>query len=126
NSKGVIGLQFNKDITSPRWNRDPEVLEYQDLLKKYASDVDPSNSTGASGYIVAQLMAHVLREAGNELTRDNVRRLASNLKNPRIAMLLPGVKLENSPSDLFATASLQPVRFNGTDLDPIGPALSTK
>ena len=126
NSKGVIGLQVYKEVTSPRWSRDPEVLEYLELLKKYASDVDPTNSTASAGYIVAQLMAHVLREAGNELTRDNVRRLASNIGNPRIAMLLPGVKMENSPTDLFVTASLQPVRFNGTDLDPIGPALSTK
>lgn len=71
-------------------------------------------------------MAHVLREAGDDLTRENVHRQASNLKNPRIAMLLPGVRIENSPADLFATASLQPVRFDGVDLENIGPVLSTK
>ena len=64
------------------------------------------------------------KATGNESVAQN--NLASNIGNPRIAMLLPGVKMENSPTDLFVTASLQPVRFNGTDLDPIGPALSTK
>jgi hypothetical protein len=51
---------------------------------------------------------------------------ASTLKSPRIAMLLPGVSMANSAADLHAYASMQPVRFNGVDLDPVGPALNMK
>jgi len=126
NAKGVIGLQVYKDAGSVRWSQDPEVVEYLEFLKKYAKDIDPKNATASAGYIVAQLMAHVLREAGSEPTRDGVRRAASNLKNPRIAMNLPGVKMENSSADLHAYASMQLVRFNGEDLDLIGSAVRTK
>ena len=125
-SKGVMALAVYKEPMSPRWNQDADVLEYFDLLKSHAPGVDPGDGAGVSGYIVAQLMAHVLREAGSNLTRDNVRRVASSLKSPRIAMLLPGVTIANSAADLHAYASMQPVRFNGVELDPIGPALNMK
>jgi hypothetical protein len=71
-------------------------------------------------------MAHILRECGDELTRDNVRRIASSLKQPKIAMLLPGVSISTSTQDLHVFAALQPVRYNGVDLDPIGSVLSLK
>jgi len=125
-SKGVVALAVYKEPMSPRWSEDPEVRDYLELIKTHASGVDPSNGSGVSGYIVAQLMAHVLREAGSEPTRESVRRAASNLQKPRIAMLLPGVEMANSAADLHAYASMQPVRFNGTELEPIGPALSMK
>jgi len=125
-SKGVVALAVYKEPMSPRWNMDAEVQAYFEMLKANAPGVDPGNGAGVSGYIVAQLMAHVLREASNDLSRDNVRRVASNLKSPPIAMLLPGVSIANSAADLHAYASMQPVRFNGVELDPIGPALSMK
>ncbi|GER14470.1 ABC transporter substrate-binding protein [Variovorax boronicumulans] len=125
-AKGVVALAVYKEPMSPRWSRDPEVLEYLELLKTHASGVDPSNGSGVSGYIVAQLMAHVLREAGANPTRESVRVAASTLKSPRISMLLPGVAMANSAADLHAYASMQPVRFNGVDLDPVGPALNMK
>jgi len=125
-SKGVIALAVYKEPMSPHWGEDPEVREYLELIKTHASGVDPSNGSGVSGYIVAQLMAHVLREAGSEPTRESVRRAASNLQKPRTAMLLPGVEIANSTADLHVYASMQPVRFNGVELEPTGPALSMK
>ena len=125
-AKGVIGLAFYKDPGSARWSGDAELRDYQEMVKTHGPGVDPTNGAGVAGYITAQLMAHVLREAGNDLTRENVLRLASNIKSVRFPMMLPDTKIENSPTDLFAFAVMQPVRFNGAELDPIGPALSTK
>lgn len=125
-SKGVVSLAVYKEPMSQRWGRDPEVLAYLELLKTHAPDVDASNGSGVSGYLVAALMAHVLQAAGDDLSRDNVRRVASNLKDVRLPMLLPGVLMANSASDLHAYASMQPVRFNGVELDPLGPVLQMK
>lgn len=125
-SKGVISLAVYKEPMSQRWGRDPEVLAYLDLLKTHAPDVDASNGSGVSGFLVAALMAHVLQAAGDDLSRDNVRRVASNLKDVRLPMLLPGVLIANSASDLHAYAFMQPVRFNGVELDPLGPVLQMK
>ena len=125
-SKGVVSLAVYKEPMSQRWGRDPEVLAYLDLLKTHAPDVDASNGSGVSGYLVAALMAHVLQAAGDDLSRDNLRRVASNLKDVRLPMLLPGVLMANSASDLHAYATMQPVRFNGVELDPLGPVLQMK
>lgn len=125
-SKGVYGFAFYKDPSSPRWAKDPEMIAYHEMREKYAPDIGPTNGLGVSGYLTGQLLTYVLKEAGDNLTRDNVRRIASNIPNMRLPMMLPGTHLENSPEDLFATASLQPVQFNGEDLDLVGSALSTK
>jgi branched-chain amino acid transport system substrate-binding protein len=125
-AKGTITLSAWKEPSAKRWAADPEMQAYLSLLKTHAPGVDPNNSSGVSGYVVAQLMAHILRECGDELTRDHVRRIASNLKQPKIAMLLPGVSISTSAQDLHVFAALQPVRYNGVDLDPIGPVLSLK
>ncbi|MGC3985015.1 MAG: ABC transporter substrate-binding protein [Pseudorhodoferax sp.] len=125
-AKGVITLSGWKEPAAKRWAADPEMQAYLNLLKTHAPGVDPNNSSGVSGYVVAQLMAHILRECGDELTRDNVRRIASSLKQPKIAMLLPGVSISTSAQDLHVFAALQPVRYNGVDLDPIGSVLSLK
>ena len=71
-------------------------------------------------------MTHVLKSAGDDLSRDNVRRLASNLKDVQLPMLLPGVLVANSAKDLHAYASMQPVRFNGVEMEATGPVLAMK
>ena len=71
-------------------------------------------------------MAQVLRTAGDDLSRDNVRRIASTLKDLHLPMLLPGVMMSNSAADLHVYAAMQPVRFNGVELDPFGPVLQMK
>ena len=125
-SKGVLTLAVYKEPMSPRWARDPEVLDYLALLKSHAPDVDAGNGTGVSGFLVAALMAQVLRTAGDDLSRDNVRRIASTLKDLHLPMLLPGVMMSNSAADLHVYAAMQPVRFNGVELDPFGPVLQMK
>ncbi len=125
-SLGVMSLAAVKEPDNERWAKDPEVLAYRAMLAKHAPDVDANVGTGVMGYVVAQLMEHVLRQAGDNLTRDNVRQIASNLKGVAPKMLLPGVTVNNSPEDLHAFSALQPVRFDGKDLMPTGPVLKLK
>ena len=125
-AKGAISLAYYKDPGSKNWDNDSEMKAYKELLKTYAPGVDPLNSSGVTGYVAAQLMAHVLREAGDNLTRDNIRRIASNLKSPKVELLLPGVTVANSPEDLHAVAAMQPVRYNGVEMEPFGKVESLK
>ena len=125
-AKGTMMLAVYKEPAGKRWAADPEVQAYLNLLKTHAPGVDPNNSAGVSGYIAAQLMAHILRQCGDELTRDKVRRIASSLDHPKVAMLLPGVSINTSAADLHVFGSMQPVRYNGVDLEPIGAVLNLK
>lgn len=125
-AKGTISLAYYKDPGSKRWDEDPEMVAYKELLKAHAPGVDPYNSSGVTGYVAAQLMAHVLRECGDQLTRENIRRIASSLQNPQVALLLPGVTISNSKEDLHAVAAMQPVRYTGVDMEPFGQVQSLK
>jgi branched-chain amino acid transport system substrate-binding protein len=66
-------------------------------------------------------MVQVLKQCGDELTRENVMRQAANLKNFELGMLLPGIKINTSPSDYFPIEQMQMSRFtgeHGSCLDP--------
>jgi branched-chain amino acid transport system substrate-binding protein len=121
-----MSLGYVKDPLQPRWDNDPETKEYKEFLKKYVPNADIANVIAVHGYLNAQLMAHVLKAAGNDLTRENLLKQAANLKDVRLAMLLPGITLSNSPANYFPLNTLQPVRFNGKEMEPVGNVVNLK
>jgi hypothetical protein len=64
-------------------------------------------------YLTAQTMVQVLKQCGNDLTRENVMRQAANLKNFELGLLLPGIKINTSPTDYFPVEQMQMSQFNG-------------
>src|SRR5690606_866268 len=125
-AEGIMTFSVVKDPGTGKWDDDPEVVEYKAMLQKYGADVDPANSAGIMGYIVSQIMVHVIEQAGDELTHDKIRELGTNLSGFRPKMLLPGVEIRNSPEDLHVFATAQPVRFNGKHTEPVGDVLKLK
>lgn len=125
-SAGVMTMAVYKDPSQPRWSTDPEVLEYHALVRKYAPGEDPMGGVGVTGYLIAQVLEKVLTEAGDNLTRENLLALSSNIQGFRARMLLPGVTMGNSPQNLHVVDSFQPVRFNGRELDPVGDVIKVR
>ena len=114
NAKGLISSQWQKDPTDPRWANDQDVRDYLEFAKAYLPGVNPEESAYATGYIVANLMETILKNCGDDLTRENVIKQATNLKNVKLVLGLPGVTYENSPDDYSIIRNLQFVRFDGT------------
>jgi branched-chain amino acid transport system substrate-binding protein len=112
-SIGLISAQSGKDPTDPTWAGDPGMIEWRAFMKKYYPDGDLANALNISGYGSAFLLVHVLRQCGDNLTRENVMRQAANLKNFTTPYQLPGITLNTSPTDFAPTKSMQPVRFDG-------------
>jgi branched-chain amino acid transport system substrate-binding protein len=119
-SLGILSVGFTKDPAQPRWDQDAETKEYKEFLKKYLPEADVNDGVALNGYLQGQLIAHVLRSAGNDLTRENVLNQATHLKDVRLSMLLPGITLNNSPTNYYPFQTLQPMRFNGKELEPVG------
>ena len=82
-------------------------------MKKYYPDGDLNDSLNVIGYAVAQTLMQVLRQCQDDLTRENVMRQAANLKNVEIPVLLPGIKINTSPTDFYPIEQLQLARFDG-------------
>lgn len=125
-SLGILSLGYVKDPSQPRWDNDAETKEYKEFLKKYVPELDVTNGIAVHGYLHAQLIAHVLKAAGNDLTRENLLKQATHLKDVRLGMLLPGITLSNSPANYFPLQMLQPVRFNGKEMEPVGNPVNLK
>jgi ABC-type branched-subunit amino acid transport system substrate-binding protein len=110
---GVMTAQYFKEPGDPAWDKDPDIQNYFAFMKKYAPNESPLDAIGVSGYVNAQMAEHVLKAAGNELTRDNLLKQATTLKAVTLSLLLPGIVLSNTPEDYRAYHGFQLSRFDG-------------
>ena len=111
--EGVMTAQYFKEPGDPAWEKDPEMQAYFAFMKKYAPNESPLDAIGVSGYVNAQMAEYVLNAAGNELTRENLLKKATTLKDVTLALLLPGIKVSNTPEDYRAYHGFQLSRFDG-------------
>jgi branched-chain amino acid transport system substrate-binding protein len=113
-SVGVITAQYLKDATDPGWADDAGMKEFQAWRAKYAPESDPANAVWAYGYTMAQALVVVLKQAGNDLSRENIMRAATNLPDTtKLPMVLPGIKISTSPTDYRPMKSMRLGQFDG-------------
>ncbi len=119
--KGIISTDAVKDTTDPKWADDPGVKQYLAFIEKYVPPQDrESDRSTAGGYVEAQTMVEVLRRAGDNLTRDNLMKIASTMKDWTFPIFLPGIVFNTTPSNLFPLTVTQVKRYNGTRWEPVG------
>ena len=126
NVVGMMTAQFAKTPGSPEWANDAEMKDYLALMSRWAPKEDAGDFVGLSGYINAQGVAMVLQRCGNDLTRENLLKQATTINSTRVAMLLPGVDLSNSPDDYALYHKLRLARFDGTGWVLVGEAVSER
>jgi ABC-type branched-subunit amino acid transport system substrate-binding protein len=112
-AKDIISTAYLKDPTDPAWKDDPGVKTWREFMDKYYPDGDKTNSNDVYGYAVAQTMVQVLKQCGDELTRENVMKQAASLKNFSSDVMLPGIKVNTGPDDFFPIEQMQLMRFDG-------------
>jgi branched-chain amino acid transport system substrate-binding protein len=125
-AKGIISAAFVKDPTDPQYKDDAEFQAWVAWMKKYypaGSLEDPQNVVG---YVQAQTMVQVLKQCGDDLTRENVMKQAANLRNFHPAMLLKGINMNTSPTDYQPMEELLLQRFNGERFEVFGELLSAR
>src|SRR3984885_11475856 len=122
-SKGVISVNYGKDPLDPTWKDDPGMKKYFDFMAKYYPEGDKNSSFNSYGYGTAQLMVHVLKQCGDDLTRENVLKQATNLKDVQLDLALPGIVGNTTPNDYRVNKQLQMMRFNGERWELFGPIL---
>jgi len=122
-SKGVISVNYGKDPLDPTWKDDPGMKKYFDFMAKYYPEGDKNSSFNTYGYGTAQLMIQVLLQCGDDLTRENVLRQATNLKDIQGDLSLPGIVNNTTPTDYRVNKQLQMMKFNGERWELFGPIL---
>jgi branched-chain amino acid transport system substrate-binding protein len=122
-SKGVISVNYGKDPSDPTWKDDAGMKKYLDFMAKYYPDGDKESLFNTYGYSTAQLMAHVLQQCGDDLTRENVMKQATSLNKVTSDLSLPGISNSTSPTDYRVNKQLQMEKFNGERWELFGPIL---
>ena len=112
-SKDLITGLYMKEVTDPQWKNDKGYLDWVVFMKKYYPEGALDDQFNAFGYNVAILMTQVLKQCGNDLSRENIMRQAANVKNFELPLLLPGIKVNTSPTDFAPIEQEQLHRFNG-------------
>ena len=112
-SEGLITIEYYKDPTDPQWSNDPAMKEWMAFMAKYYPDGNLKDASNTYGYLAAQIMVQVLKQCGDDLTRENVMKQAANLKDLKLPMMLPGISVNTSPTDYSPFEQAQLARFDG-------------
>jgi branched-chain amino acid transport system substrate-binding protein len=123
-SKGLITTNFLKDPTDPRWKDDPGFKEYAAFVAKYMSPAEFIDFSAVTGFGAAAMLIQVLKQCGDDLSRENIMRQAANLKDFQLPMLLPGIRVNTSPDNYFPIRQMQLATFNGESWKPFGDVVS--
>ena len=119
-SAGLFSAAFLKDPTDPVWQQDAGVTEWFAWMKRYHPGGDVADAFNVLGYSGAQLLVEVLRRCGDDLTRENVMKQATSLKDVDLTMLLPGIKINTGPTDYQPIRQAQLQRFDGNRWVKVG------
>ncbi|ROZ61607.1 ABC transporter substrate-binding protein [Ramlibacter sp. WS9] len=123
NAVGVISSTYIVTPSDPAAAGNKEVAEYVATMKQFYPGGDPDDSLNAIGYSMAATMVQVLRQAGDNLTRENVMKQAASLSFIP-PMLYPGIEVKTSADDFSPIAKKVLQRFNGKAYEAIGAAIS--
>jgi ABC-type branched-subunit amino acid transport system substrate-binding protein len=123
NSKDVISVNYGKDPLDPTWKDDAGMKKYFAFMAKYYPDGDKDSSFNTYGYSTTQLLIHTLKQCGDDLTRENVMKQATSLKNVQLDLSLPGIVANTSPTDYRVNKQLQMMKFNGERWEGFGPII---
>ncbi len=126
NSKGIVTAAYLKDATDPQWADYPDFKEWQAWMKKYLPDANPADSGNVYAYAVSSTMKYVLTQCGDELTRANLMKQAASMRNLEVPLLLPGIKINTSPTDFYPIQSVRLAKFDGEKWALFGDVLSNE
>ena len=124
NAQNIISAAYVKDVTDPQWHDDAGMREFLAFMERDFPEGNKLDGSTVVGYGVAQTLVQVLKQCGDDLTRENVMKQAANLKSFRTEVLLPGISINTSPTDFAPISQLQLMRFKGEKWELFGDIIS--
>ncbi len=123
-STGLISVEYEKDPTDAKWQNDSGYKQWLAWMDKYYPDGDKKDAFNVFGYNEAMTMVQVLKQCGNDLTRENVMKQAADLKHLALPMMLPGITVSTSPTNFYPIRQEQLAKFNGTTWELFGEVVA--
>jgi len=125
-SVGVVSVGFLKDPNDAQWNDDAGMKAWRAFMTKYYPSGDLADGNLVYAYLESETLVQVLKQCGNDLSRENIMKQAANLHDLRLSLLLPGMSISTSPTDYRPVKQMQMIRFNGTNWELFGDLISSE
>jgi ABC-type branched-subunit amino acid transport system substrate-binding protein len=125
-SVGIISTAYLKDPSDPQFADDPGMKWYLAFMKQYYPEGDAKDPQNQIGVSIAATFVQVLRQCGDDLSRENIMKQANSIRDLELPLLLPGIKLNTSPDDHYPIEQLQLVKFDGKGWQSFGPVLGSR
>jgi branched-chain amino acid transport system substrate-binding protein len=126
NCQSILSAHYLKEPTDPEYAKDKDFLEWTEFMKKWYPTGSLVQGENGYGYAVANLLVHVLKQAGNDLTRANIMKQAANVKGLQLPMVQEGIKVNTSPTDFYPIQSVKMQRFKGETWERFGDIMSNE
>ncbi len=123
-SKDIISATYGMDSTDPQWKDNPAMKEWDAFMDKWNPSGDKTDGGNLYGYNVARTLVQVLKQCGDDLTRENIMKQAANLHDFEPGTLLPGIKINTSPTNFYPIQQWQLEKFDGQTWKLFGPVMS--
>ena len=124
NAKGIISVNYGKDPLDPQWADDEGMKRYRGFMAKYAPGEDANSGIATYGYSTAALLVHILKQCGDDLTRANIMKQATNIRGYVADLALPGMTTSTTPDDWRINKQFQMMKFDGQRWVLFGPILT--
>ena len=124
NAKGIISVNYGKDPLDPQWADDEGMKRYKSFMAKYAPGEDANSGIATYGYSTAALLVHILKQCGDDLTRANIMKQATNIRGYLADLALPGMTPSTTPDDWRINKQFQMMKFDGQRWVLFGPILT--
>jgi ABC-type branched-subunit amino acid transport system substrate-binding protein len=124
NAKGIISVNYGKDPLDPQWANDAGMKRYKAFMAKYAPGEDANSGIATYGYSTTELLIQILKQCGDDLTRANIMKQATNIKSYVADLALPGMTVSTEPDDWRINKQFQMMKFDGQRWVLFGPILT--
>src|SRR6201994_1280993 len=117
---GILSTAYVKDPDDPAWKDDAGVRQWKEFMTKYVPEGDLHDTNYVNSYNSAMALEAVLKACGDDLSTENILKQAYSIKDLELPMLLPGIKVNTSPTDHVPVDQMQFMRFNGKSWERFG------
>jgi len=125
NAKGIITAAITKDPTDTQWEKDSAILAYKEVMKKYNPSANTGDIFNVLAFVLAEQMVGILQKCGDDLTRENIRKVATNWHQSS-DLLLPGIEFDITPKDYRLVKKVYLAKFNGKTWEQLGQPIELK
>ncbi|MCK1755427.1 ABC transporter substrate-binding protein [Bradyrhizobium sp. 137] len=125
NSAGVISAAFLKDPSDPAWKDDSAMKEWFAFMDKYHQVESTNNSAAVFGYAAAEALTLVLKQCGDDFSRENIMRQAASIRGHHPSVALPDIRMNTSPNSYLPIKQMRLVQFDGRSWQPFGDVIET-